>query len=296
VRHIAIFFAILASLTNSCLAVPKVGPSAPFQLTRDEQQNVDRLLARWEQWNAGARTFDCRFKRWVYDGVFGPPNEARFVELGSIKYAAPDRCLWQVYGAEKDGKTVPIDDARMEHWAFDGKSIIEWQHARREIIEHRLPADTQTSRIVSGPLTFPFSTLGWLFLGGPPSDAGGPVPFSAKAKDLKELYYIRQIAPLSEPKDQIRLEAYPRTRMSAAFFQRLEIIFHAADMSPHAMKLVQPNGKDSVVYQFYDVAVNAASSSIDDPFHPAVPYGWQKKLAEEPKPGVSLLEPHIGAP
>jgi TIGR03009 family protein len=287
---------VLSLLTASCTSVPKTPPKPPFQLTHEEEQNVDRLLARWEQWNTGVKTYDCKFKRWVYDGVFGPADRAQYVEFGSIKYAAPNRCLWQVYGAEKDGKAVPIDDGRMEHWAFDGKSIIEWRHTRREIIEHRLPADIQASRIISGPLTFPFSTLGWLFLGDPPSDAGGPVPFSAKAKDLKEHYCIRQLASPSEPKDQIRLEAYPRTRMSAACFQRVELIFQAADMSPRAMKLVQPNGKDSVVYEFYDVAVNAPLVSSDDPFHPTVPSGWQKKIAEDPKPGTSLLEPHIGAP
>ena len=54
-------------------------------------------------------------------------------------------------------------------------------------------------------------------------------------------------------------------------------------MSPLAMKIVQPNGKDYVVYQFYDIAVNSPPSPPGaDSFHPAVPFGWQKIVEEPP--------------
>ena len=43
------------------------------------------------------------------------------------------------------------------------------------------------------------------------------------------------------------------------------------------MKIVQTNGKDYVVYQFYDMAVNtAATQPGDDPFRPAKAFGWKK--------------------
>ena len=45
----------------------------PFQLTPDEQKEIDCLLDRWEQWNARVKTFDCKFHRWIYDLVFNPP-------------------------------------------------------------------------------------------------------------------------------------------------------------------------------------------------------------------------------
>jgi TIGR03009 family protein len=295
-RHITLSLAILCLLTASCTPVSTVPPKRPFQLTHDEEQSVDRLLARWEQWNAGVKTFDCRFKRWTYDSVFGSPNQPRYVEFGSLKYAAPDRCLYYVGTAEKDGREVPIDDSRAEHWAFDGKSIIEWNHTTRQIIERKLPSNLKGTRLVDGPLTFPYWMLGWFYLGGQPSEPTGPVPFSAKAEDLKRQYYVREISPASKPKDQIWLEAYPRSARMAACFQQLQVIFRASDMSPVAMKLVQPNGKDYVVYQFYDVAVNVPPPPGSDPFHPPAPYGWQKKTAEAPPPGVSLFEPHIGAP
>jgi hypothetical protein len=42
------------------------------------------------------------------------------------------------------------------------------------------------------------------------------------------------------------------------------------------VKIVQTNGKDYVVYQFYDIAINQPTQPGDDPFHPAMPSGWKK--------------------
>ena len=55
-------------------------------------------------------------------------------------------------------------------------------------------------------------------------------------------------------------------------------MFRASDMSPFAMKITQPNGKDYVVYQFYDIVVNSPQKPSDDPFHPALPKGWEKTV------------------
>jgi TIGR03009 family protein len=276
-RHIIAFLVLLASATDSCTSVqntPSTSPQPPFQLTHEEQQNVDHLLARWEQWNAGVKTFDCRFKRWVYDDVFGPPNQARFVELGSIKYAAPDRCLFRVDTADENGKEVPIAGGRAEQWVFDGKSLTEWRYPMRQIIEHKLPAGLQAGRFVNGPLTFPYPLVGLPLFGSRSSEPAGPMPFSAKAEDLKRQYYIRETDSPAKQKDHVRLEAYPRTAVVAAWHQRIQLVFRASDMSPLAMNIVQPNGKDRIVYQFFNAAVNAPAAN--DPFHAPTPKGWQK--------------------
>ena len=141
------------------------------------------------------------------------------------------------------------------------------------MIEHRLPANVQGTTLVDGPLTFcfPVGVFASIF-GVPPC----PYPFGAKSKDLKEQFYIRQITPPAARHDEIWLEAYPRSSTLAAAFQRLDLIFRAKDMSPVAMKLVQPNGKVSIVYGFFDIAVNSPATQGGDPFHPAVPAGWQK--------------------
>jgi len=269
---------VILLLTLSCAPVKMVKLPQPFKSTPDEEKNVDRLLARWEQWNAGAKTFDCRFKRWIYDKTFGPANEPKFVDLGTIKYAAPDYGLYRLDTAEKDGKEYSIEDARAEHWVFDGKSLTECNYVRRQIIEHKLPPDFQGTRLVDGPLTFPPAGLSLVLFGVP----ANPYPFAAKAKELKKQYYLREITSPAARHDEIWLEAYPRSPALATVFQKLQLIFRANDMSPYAMKMVQPNGKDYIVYQFFDIAVNSPPTPGDDPFHPAAPHGWQKIVEEPP--------------
>ena len=48
---------VLLLLLASCASTPASKPPVPFRLTPDEQTSVDRLLDRWEQWNAGVKTF-----------------------------------------------------------------------------------------------------------------------------------------------------------------------------------------------------------------------------------------------
>ena len=277
-RRIACPIAILL-LSAACTPVKTVKLPPPFQSSPDEEKSVDRLLARWEQWNAGVKSFDCRIKRWTYDTVFGRADQPKYVDLGTLHYAAPDHLLFHIAKTEKDGKTYPIDDTRAEHWVFDGTSIVECNQMKRQIIEHKLPAEFQGTKLVDGPLTFGFPTgVFAAMLGSAPC----PYPLGAKAKELKEQFYIRQIAPPAARHDEIWLEAYPRSSTLAAAFQKLDLIFRASDMSPLAMKIMQPNGKDSVVYGFFNIAVNSPPTPDDDPFHPTVPAGWRKTVEESP--------------
>jgi TIGR03009 family protein len=236
-------------------------PRPPFTLTPQQAAQVDRVLNQWEERNRGVKTFDCRFKRWIYDVVFGPPNRAKFVETGAIRYAAPDRGLFRLETSEKDGKETPIDDARAEHWVADGKSIFEYCPAKKQLIEHRLPPELRGKAIANTPL---------------------PFLFGAEAQKLKERYFIRIITP-PEAKGEIWLEAFPRFQQDAANFQRAQFIITAQDMTPFALKLIQPNGKDYTVYQFYDVVLNDKFKIFQgDPFRPFTPLGWQKIVEEPP--------------
>jgi len=230
-------------------------PQPPFTLSPAEQAQVDRVLNLWEQRSGKIKTFDCRFKRWIYDVVFGPPGRAKFVELGVLKYAAPDRGLFRVETADKDGKEAPIDDARAEYWISDGKSIFEHRPARKQIVEHQLPPEMQGKAIANSPL---------------------PFLFGAEAQKLRERYWIRIITP-ADVKDQIWLEAHPRFQQEAANFHHAEFIIKTEDFSPFALKLIQPNEKDYMVYQFYDIVVNDPLRLFKgDPFRPYAPLGWQK--------------------
>jgi TIGR03009 family protein len=241
-------------------------PTAPFTLTPEEQSQVDGVLRQWEERNRTIKTFDCRFKRWIYDLVFSPPApnkppEPKFVELGAIRYAAPDRGLFRLDLSEVDGKKTPIEDARAEHWISDGKSIFEYNPSKKQLIQHKLPAELQGKAIADSPL---------------------PFLFGAEAKKLNERYFIRLITP-PDVKQQTWLEAFPRYQQDAANFQRAEFIISTQGMSPYALKLVQPNGKDYTVYQFYEIVVDDPLRLFSpDPFRPFTPLGWQKIVEEAP--------------
>lgn len=243
---------------------PPAPPKPPFTLTPQEEAQVDRVLNLWEKQNREIKTFDCQFKRWIYDGVFGPANQAKFIEIGVIKYAAPDRGMFRVERAEVGGKEVPIDDSRAEHWVSDGKSIYEYKYTAtpKQLIEHKLPPELQGKAIADSPL---------------------PFLFGADAKKLKERYFLRLLAPPPNVKDQICLEAYPRFQQDAANFHHAQLVIKTEGMTPFGLMLVQPNEKDRTSYQFYDIVVNDPLRLFKgDPFRPFTPLGWQKIVEEPP--------------
>jgi TIGR03009 family protein len=244
-------------------AAPPQQPQPPFTLTAQEEAQVDRVLNQWEERNRTIKTFNCQFKRWVYDVVFGSADQPKFVDTGVIKFESPDRGMIRADMTEKNGEMVPIEDNRAEHWISDGKSIFEFNHTKKQLVEHKLPPELQGKAIANTPL---------------------PFLFGAEAQKLKQRYYIRLVTP-ADVKDQIWLDAFPRFQQDAANFHHAQFIISTQGMSPFALKLIQPNEKDYMVYQFYDVVVNDPLRLFKgDPFRAYTPLGWQKIVEEPPAP------------
>jgi TIGR03009 family protein len=253
-------------------APQQAAPQPPFTLTPQEEAQTDRVLKQWEERNRNIKTFDCRFVRWTFDMVFGPANQAKFVDLGVIKYAAPDRGLFRVESSQKDGKETPIDSARIEHWISDGKSIFEFNAAKKQLIEHKLPPELQGKAIANSPL---------------------PFLFGAEAQKLKQRYWIRIVTP-PDVKDQIWLEAFPRFQQDAANFHHAQFIVTTQGMSPYGLNLIQPNGKDRIAYQFSEIVVNDPFRPFKgDPFRAFTPFGWQR-IVDEPPAAQAARVPSAG--
>jgi TIGR03009 family protein len=242
----------------------------PFTLTPQEQAQVDRVLALWEQRNRSIKTFDCAFTRWIYNGVFNAPrpNEAprpAYVDTGVLRFAAPDRGMFHVEKTQKNGVMVPIEDARCEHWICDGKSIFELNPTKKQMIEHQLPPEMQGKAIANSPL---------------------PFLFGADAQNLKQRYFIR-IVTREDVKDQVWLEAYPRQRQD---FDHALFVIAAQGMAPFALQLIQPNRKDYIAYQFQDIVVNDPLRMFrGDPFRPYTPVGWTKVIEPAPSAQASRV-------
>jgi TIGR03009 family protein len=240
---------------------------APFVLTQEEQAQLDAILKQWEEHNRNIKTFDCMFKRWIYDVVFGPQDKPKFVDIGEIKYAAPDKgSFYAKVTVQADGKEVPIEDARAEHWISDGKSIFELNPRKKQLIEHKLPPQLQGKAIADSPL---------------------PFLFGSEAAKLKQRYWLRVVSA-GQTNGQIFLEAFPKHQQDAANFSCAQFMIDAKDMNPFALKLIQPNKKDHITYQFYNVVVNNPLRLFQgDPFRPFTPFGWQKVVEEAPQtPGA----------
>jgi TIGR03009 family protein len=260
------------------------------------------VLDRWEQWNSGVKTFQCGFKRWTYDVVFGSADRAKFIELGTIVFRAPDRYRYRIDTMEVDGKYLPIGDSRADHWLCDGKSIWQYIAAKKQVKEYKLPLELPAGRVLDGPLAFAFPAAAFwnVFHSGSPSSPT-PFPFAAHAKVLKQQYYIRVVTPADSPAE-IWLEAVPHSgHVAACMCHKLVLIFKASDMSPYALRIVAPNAKDYTVYQFYDIAVNAFDVTVNgaplsgkEASRPIVPPGWQIIPDNAPPTGQPLPLPGRG--
>jgi len=242
---------------------------APFQLTPQEEDYLNRVLLFWEQRGRQVKTFACNFYRWDYDGVWGPSNAdtPRYVDKGLVKYAAPDKGLYRVTQTNKNERWVAIEPEREEHWVCDGKSVYEFNHKTKQLIEHVLPPELQGKAIQDGPL---------------------PFLFGAQASKLKERYFMRVITP-PNVRNQIWLEAYPRYQRDAANFQRAELILSVTetDLQPFALQLYSPNGKDRTVFQFQDIQINDPWRNLQiSPFLVVTPPFWKKVVVQPETPRV----------
>lgn len=260
---------------------PLVMRQAPFRLTPKQQDHLDRVLRYWEYKSSQVKTYQCRFTRWEYDRVFGPkdPNQAKAISHGVIRYAAPDKGLFQVESVgnftppRRDGEQPTYPQKKVEHaehWVCDGKSLFEFNAKTKQLIETQLPPDLQGKAITDGPL---------------------PFLFGAKADKLKKRYWIREQTPPAGAKEYW-LEAYPKTRQDAANFQRVEVILDQKFL-PTALQLYPPNydpklNPSRMVYQFQDQKVNNLVNQVQGFMNsfvrPRKPSGWTKHVEAYSQP------------
>jgi len=250
-------------------AGPPQPPPPPFTLTPAEETRLDRVLLFWEQSSQNVKTFRCKFTRWEYTPVWG--NQPRQDE-GELRYTAPDKAVYAIEGGRAR------EDKREEKWICDGKSIFQYDFQKKQVIEHRLPPELQGKSIANGPV---------------------PFLFGAKAEQLKRRYWLRIVTP-PDAKNEVWLEAHPRTIEDAQSFKWAEVILAVREneVQPSAVQVYHPNGKDRTVYAFRDVVVNKPDLRhvFEDPFHARVPSGWQKVLEEAPQLPSAAQRPAPGLP
>ena len=207
---------------------PQNGPLPPrFYLSGPQQAELDALLADWEKQNSQIKTFECSVTRLEYDSTFGGPNQLKTESYGEVKYAAPDKGLFnikQMFVYTQDPKTNQWQRTETdpeEYWTCDGKSTFQVDRKQKLVIETPIAPEMQGKAISDGPL---------------------PFVFGAKAEALKNRYYMRIITPPNVT-DQIWLEAFPRWQKDAANFAWVELILTKSNKLPYAIQVYSP-GED----------------------------------------------------
>jgi TIGR03009 family protein len=249
---------------------------APFQLTPQQEAELDMTLKSWEASSGAVKTFHSDFIRWEYDPVWGPQNAAKTEANGVVRYQAPDKGLYQITTAKNynttSNKFEPSTDvSQLEHWVCDGTYVFHVNHKDKKMIKTELPPNMRGTQIADGPL---------------------PFVFGQKADKLKGRYWVRIVTP-PDVKDQIWLEAFPKYQADAANYKKVDLILDAKKLLPLAIQTHDPNPQTNirVVYQFSNHKINGLFDNtwFKNFIAPDAPAGY--KLIEERYPTEPAPQP-----
>ena len=258
-----------------------VGPPPGFELTPAEEQQVNQLLRLWENRTSGIKTFQTDYSRFEYDPIFGPKNEYKTKSAGEIRYAAPDRGMIKEkdvfhYDAEKAKRGAKPPFSRKEgyvgeHWVCDGKSVFEFDHSQRQLVETKLPPEMQGNAIADGPL---------------------PFMFGAKADSIRRRYWVRQL-PRQSKEQPFQLDFVPKQRGES--FDRAKVYLSSKEFLPERMDVADLNGKGKVVYLFKNPQVNSVKHNLQNFWNvfvsPKLPRGWRKTVRNVGQPAGAQQAP-----
>lgn len=250
-------------------AAPQTPPG--FQQNAIQQQFLDQVLSMWENESGKINTFSCDFTRLVYDPVFGPGADAngqaiaKNHEYGTVSYQNPDKGSFHIKKLlawdAAQGKHVENPNLIGEHWVCDGRSVFEYKHEQKQLVERPIPPEMQGQNIADGPL---------------------PFLFGAKAADLKARYWLR-VDPRAQP-GSVWLAAMPKRRADAANYRLVELMLDQNKMLPAAMRVTAPdNSQTTYTFDLANAKINSRITALWNSLFqsPSTPFGWTK-VVEQP--------------
>jgi TIGR03009 family protein len=263
------------------LGAPQPAPPQPpqgFQLNALQQAALHQVLHTWKQQSGQVTTFKCTFERLEYDVAFGP---ARDIPLnknkGELSFGKPDKGsfriteinTWQAKPVapggpppvHREGDWILQPNVVGEHWVCDGKSVFQYRHNQKQLVEHPIPPQLQGQAIADGPL---------------------PFLFGAEPEKLKDRYWLRLEQQANQ--NQIWLTALPKYQAQAADFRAVEVILDRQQMLPTHMRVHLPNGSQHVyVFDIANASINNPIARIQNWFQlPRLPSGWKRIVEEMP--------------
>jgi TIGR03009 family protein len=259
---------------------PPQTPLAPpgFLLNKLQEGELNMVLTAWQAHSGKVTTFQCAFERWEYNIAFGPaPNIPLNKDRGELSYGKPDKGsfriteikVWQAKPlppgqpppAVVQGDWVQQPGAIGEHWVCDGKSVFEYRHDQKQLVERPIPPQLRGQAIADGPL---------------------PFLFGADANKLKQRYWMR-VDPAQDP-NQIWIVALPKFQAQAANFKAVEIILDRQRMLPTHMRVTLPNSSRHLyIFDVANAKVNNPWNRVQNWFElPHLPLGWKRIVEQIP--------------
>lgn len=229
--------------------------NAPFELTPQQQNQVNQVLAFWESYTRGIKKFEADFDLYSYPAVsvggtdVNSPPQAQHT-TGFLKYEAPNKGIFRIDGPPK------------ELYRCNGKSVYTYNFDKKEINEYRYSDGSITGQeLKKGPMAF---------------------LFGASAATLRDRYWIRLLPlPPGAPQGQIWLEAYPKYQEDLQDMTKAELIINVKPCKPVAFQRYSPNG-DRQSYALKNIKVNKFELFGGEPFEPNE-RGWTVILSSQPE-------------
>jgi TIGR03009 family protein len=253
-------------------------PPPGFQLNQLQLAQLNQVLETWQKESGKITTFQCAFERWEYNVAFGPaPNIPLNKDRGELSFGKPDKGsfriteikVWQAApqppgqppAAVVQGDWVRDPNAIGEHWVCDGKSVFEYRHQQKQLVERPIPQQLQGQAIADGPL---------------------PFLFGADANKLKARYWMR-VDPAQDP-NQIWIVAAPRFQAQAADFKAVEVILDRQRMLPTHMRVTLPNNSRHLyIFDVANAKINNPWNRVQNWFElPRLPLGWKRIVEQIP--------------
>jgi len=263
-----------------------------FPLAQAEQEYIQQLLQFWEGTSNQIQRYRCDIMRWQFDHEvcnYRNPNNnqltAALISKGKVRYSSPDNGMyeidqkWQFKSPPKtEGGEVVYDRpaadnpdfVEMEKWICDGQKIYEYDYQNKRLYESTLPPEMQGEGLKNSPL---------------------PFVFGAKAAELLERYWIRDITPqsireITDPaQQQYWLEAWPKRKSDAQAYSKIEIILSREPFLPLSIHMYAPNYDEKLnpakmVFQFDNRQINGKLDGLTDFMNnfinPKTPFGWKR--------------------
>jgi TIGR03009 family protein len=247
---------------------PPVMRNAPFELTKEQYQELMAVLSVWEQHSGKVDLLRCNMEILEFDMTFpitvpaktaGQPRQLRPNHLwqGELKYQAPDKGWFEATTVAQAQDKADEFKPQSQKWIVDGKSVYQFNYASQKVTRNDLPPELQGSGIGNGPL---------------------PFFFGAKADKLVRRYFMRLCTPANMADKQVWIEAYPRFQFDASNFHRATIILDRYTVMPVAVEVYSPSNNERSVHTFSKTQIgrNLLEKIFNqDIFQVTVPSGWQ---------------------